>query len=41
MLDNYSVGICMLVFVSKGVLLLVIWLRLEYKGVFLLILDVI
>lgn len=33
MSDNHSVGICKPVFASKGVLLLAIWLRLEYKGV--------
>lgn len=33
MSDNHSVGICTPVFASKGVLLLAIWLRLEYKGV--------
>lgn len=33
MSDNHSVGICTPVFASKGILLLAIWLRLEYKGV--------
>lgn len=33
MSDNHSVGICTPVFASKGVLLLAIWLRLEYEGV--------
>lgn len=37
MIDNYGVGICMLLCVGKGVLLLVIGLKLINGGVFIYI----